>query len=161
MVSNQDNVRKAVLFQTTTDIGEQRLKRFLSYTYRARVAHVARRGLNSALGDELNDWRHQGIAESTGDGFSRGLEHIVVLSDGYIRTVWLDPARTDNDRGLASLNGIPHFHPGQFFKKNAVHRGYRTRGLELLCQTAWRQAPATKHDKPHSEPSAVVHNASS
>src|SRR5438105_12105671 len=103
MISNQDNVRKAVLLQTATDIGEQCLKCFLPQTNRSRVAHVARRGRNIPLGDELDDRCHQGIAESTGDGFSRGLEHIVVLSDGYIRTVWLDPARTDNDRGLASL----------------------------------------------------------
>src|SRR6266446_8415126 len=152
MIPNQDNVRKAVLLQTATDIVEQCLKRFLPQTNRPRVAHVARRGLNMPLRDELDDWRHQGIAKPTGDGFSSGLEHIVMLSKCHIRTTRLDPARTDNNCGLASLDGIAHLHPGELFQEDAIDRGYRPWGLEILRQAAWDQTPTAEHDEPHSAP---------
>jgi hypothetical protein len=76
------------------------------------------------------------------------------------RHIWpirLEPAGTDNDRGLAGLHGVSHFHPGQFFKKDAVQRGDGPWGLKLLGEAAGDQAAATQHHEPRHEPTVMMH----
>ena len=41
---------------------------------------------------------------------------------------------------LLGLHGVSHFHPGQFFKKDAVQRGDGPWGLEFLGEAARDQA---------------------
>jgi len=50
-----------------------------------------------------------------------------VLAGGEMRAVRLDAAGEDEAGGLAGLDGVAHFHPGELFRPDAVEGGDRPR----------------------------------
>src|SRR5215471_17259294 len=158
VVTEQDNVCEAMLPETTTDIGKQRLEGGFPHTDRPRVLHVARWWRNGALGDELDNRRHQRIAELARDGLGHRLEHVVVFPNGHIRTVGLEPTGTDDHGGFSSPYGVAHFHPGEFFEKDAVDAGNRLRRLEILRATAEGETATGEHDKQPNEHPDMGHD---
>ena len=76
--------------------------------------------IDVSFGHELDDRRHERVAQLPGQGLGGRAEDDVVLSGNQIRTVLLEPAGADDDRVLPRLHRVPDLHPGHLFHEDGV-----------------------------------------
>jgi hypothetical protein len=123
VVAEKDDVGEAVNLEAVRGGFQRLFEHVVRHGDRAGKAHVRGRRSVAALRHVGDDRRDDRVAEALGDALRQHLDACIVFAECDVGAALLGSADGDDDGGLARLNLVAQFGPGQVLKE------YGFRGL--------------------------------